>query len=117
MLDASGAELGRPTGVVLAAGHVDDEDGRLSPWAELHRLEPCMEIALADAHGRVHRYAVTDLYTVPQNDVTKEDIFRTSGLPELVMVTCSGPSVRDAGGAFRFAYSHNLIVRAQPIGR
>ncbi len=96
------------------AGHVDHDDGRLSPWAELRRATPCQSVRLADETGTVHEYLVTDLYTVAQADLPSEDIFRTGGRHELVMVTCSGPSVPDAGGPFRFNYTHNLVLRATP---
>lgn len=111
-----GAELEDSTGAVLTAGHVDDDEGRLSPWGSLHRLQPCDRVYVAGESGRVHEFAVTDLYTTPQREPPVEDVFRRKGPKRLVMITCSGPTVRDAGGPFRFRYQHNLIVQAVPVG-
>ena len=110
-----GAELEDSSGAVLTAGHVDDDEGRLSPWGSLHRLKPCDRVYVAGESGRVHEFAVTDLYTTPQRDLPVEDVFRRRGPKRLVMITCSGPTVQDAGGPFRFRYQHNLIVQAVPV--
>ncbi|GAA1348062.1 class F sortase [Falsarthrobacter nasiphocae] len=102
-------------GAAVMAGHVDDAQGRLTPWGALHRLEPCNRIYARDSHGGTREFVVTDLYTVGQRDILKEDIYRILGPKELVLVTCSGPTVGEAGSPFAFRYEHNLIVRAAPV--
>ncbi|MCP3425182.1 class F sortase [Rothia sp. AR01] len=119
---ADDAPLGAEHGAVLQAGHVDyapgvlsEAGGELSPWGYLHQIPECSHVYQADEAGTVHEYVVTDVYTVAQDDLPAQDeLFRLDGDPALYMITCSGPSVEDAGGAFAFNYSHNLIVKAVP---
>ncbi|WP_209304180.1 hypothetical protein, partial [Rothia nasimurium] len=42
-------------------------------------------------------------------------VFRSTGPYTITLLTCSGPSIADVGGAFQFRYSDNLIVETTPI--
>lgn len=114
------APLGAGSGKTVIAGHVDyaPEDGhstgQLSPFGQLHTAGPCDHIYAADAQGQQREYVLTDMYTVPQEQIETTGIYTTEGNPALVLVTCSGPSVNDASGDDLFAYRYNLILEAIP---
>ncbi|MBD2766248.1 class F sortase [Kocuria sp. cx-455] len=114
--------LGAAHGNTVTAGHVDygpgglsDRGGELSPWGSLHAVSPCDDVYATDAQGRAHHYRVTDKFTVPQKELDVSGIFSTTGAAHLVMVTCSGESVDEAGGPMQFHYDHNLVVMAQEV--
>lgn len=129
--------LGAATGPTIMAGHVDyapgalsAAGGELSPWGHLHDAKDCQQITVTDEDGHPHRYVITGLDTASQNDLkapadgTPEDqltewqrkLYRSGNDAHvLYLITCSGPSVGDAGGAFQFRYADNLIVTAHPI--
>ncbi|WP_085528385.1 class F sortase [Kocuria massiliensis] len=117
------APLDASTGTTLLAGHVDHgpgdlsrKGGELSPWGHLHELNPCAHVYATGPGGDVHEFVVTDLYTVDQDKLTDEtELFEATGKRQLAMVTCSGPTVNDAGGAFQFNYQSNLVVKATPV--
>ncbi|MDN5606356.1 MAG: class F sortase [Kocuria sp.] len=114
---SASALIGSDAGHTVVAGHVDHTDNdELSPFGHLHEIQPCSHIAATDEQGRTQQYVVTSKYTQPQQDLESTGIFSTEGDPKLALVTCSGPSVADAGGSFRFHYKYNLIVEATPIG-
>lgn len=122
--------LNATRGATVLAGHVDHAPGalsaaggELSPWGHLHEVKPCQRLDVADETGTTRSYVVTGLTTVPQHELTPSDgepspwakkLFRADGPRTLYLVTCSGPSVADAGGAFQFHYANNLIVTAVP---
>lgn len=117
-------------GATVLAGHVDHAPGdlsaaggELSPWGHLHEVKPCQRIDVADETGTTRSYVVTGLTSVPQEELTpanggasewSKKLFRADGPRTLYLVTCSGPSVADAGGTFQFNYANNLIVTAVP---
>ncbi|MCP3425839.1 sortase [Rothia sp. AR01] len=114
--------VGHDQGATVLAGHVDyapgalsDQGGELSPWGHLHEASACNVVYASDQDGQTHAYQVTDLYTVDQDHLPEDELFRASGDPALYLITCSGPSVQDAGGQFQFGYEHNLIIKAEPI--
>lgn len=114
--------LGSGNGNSVTAGHVDygpgalsTRGGELSPWGHLHAVSACDDVFATDPQGRTHHYRVTDKFTVPQKELDASGIFSTTGDARLVMVTCSGESVEDAGGPLQFHYDHNLVVMAQEV--
>lgn len=116
------AKIGASRGKTIIAGHVDHgpgvlsaQGGELSPFGHLHTVEPCSHVYVSGPDARTHEYVVTDMYTVPQEQIEDTGIYSTRGKPELVMVTCSGPSVGDTGSRAGFVYRYNLVVEAQPV--
>lgn len=115
------APIGAQQGKTVIAGHVDyapegnETTGKLSPFGQLHTAGPCDHIYAADAQGQQGEYVLTDMYTVAQAQIEATGIYTTEGNPALVLVTCSGPSVSDAGGDDLFAYRYNLILEAVPV--
>lgn len=114
--------LGSPEGKTVIAGHVDytpesnvPGTNRLSPFGQLHTASPCDHIYVADEQGKQREYVLTDMYTVPQEQIEKAGIYTTTGAPKLVLVTCSGSAVEDAKGDDLFAYRYNLVLEAVPV--
>ena len=101
------ARPGEARGTVLIAGHVDTAtDGR----GALFRLET-LPIGATIA---VRSGTSTEQYrTVARRSYVKQrlpdDLFRTGTPPRLVLITCGG-DFRDG------AYSHNVVVYAEPVG-
>lgn len=114
------APIGAQQGKAVIAGHVDyapengEGTGKLSPFGQLHTAGPCAHIYATDAQGQQREYVLTDMYTVAQDQIESTGIYTTEGDPALVLVTCSGPSVNDAGGDDLFAYRYNLVLEAVP---
>ena len=108
------ALLGADEGKTVVAGHVDYAAGKLSPFGQLHTISPCEHIYVTDTEGQAHEYVLTDIYTVPQEQIEDTGIYTMTGDPALVLVTCSGPSVTDAGGDELFNYRYNLVLEAVP---
>lgn len=119
----SDAPLDASAGTSLLAGHVDHgpgdlsrQGGELSPFGHLHEVAPCSHVYVTATDNTVHEFVITDLYTVGQDQLPSEPgVFDTTGKRQLVMVTCSGPTVNDAGGNFQFNYQSNLVVKAAPV--
>lgn len=104
------ARLNAGPGVILAAGHVTFNQ-QLGVFHELHRLEPGAEITLSNSAGDISRWRATELRTVA-HDALPADLLAAEGPARLVLVTCAGEVVDDAG---RRAYADNLVVTAVPI--
>lgn len=116
------APIGSSAGKSVVAGHVDfapgaksATGGELSPFGHLHEIDPCQHITATDADGDPHEYAATSMYTVKQEDIESSGIYTTDGDPKLELITCSGKSIDDAGGANQFNYQYNLVVEATPV--
>lgn len=114
--------VGSTHGATVLAGHVDyapgalsANGGELSPWGHLHEATACDPLTVTDENGRPHQYRITAMYTSDQNELPESELFRSDGDPALYLITCSGPSTKDAGGQFQFNYAYNLIVKAQPV--
>ena len=114
-------QLGSPHGATVLAGHVDyapgvlsAKGGELSPWGHLHEANACDPLTVTDDQGQPHQYRITAMYTSDQNNLPDSELFRSDGDPAIYLITCSGPSTKDAGNQFQFNYEYNLIVKAQP---
>lgn len=122
-IKSDGARVSDEKGATVAFGHVDygpgalsTQGGEFSDFGQLRNIRSCDHIYVADEHGKVHEFVTVSLYTEKQEDVKDdEQYFRKDGPKTLYMVTCSGPSVKDAGGEFQFNYRDNLIVKALPV--
>lgn len=122
MIDTQSAPLGASEGHTVTAGHVDyapgvlsEQGGELSPWGHAHELQACDSVFASDENGNVYHYQVTDKFVVDQNELENSGTFDQDGPHSLVMVTCSGKSVEDAGREFQFNYEHNLIIIAEQV--
>lgn len=122
MIYEGSPDLGSDEGKTVTAGHVDyapgvrsGQGGELSPWGRMHEADPCQRVYAADEKGEVHEFVVTDKFVVGKQDLENSGVFTESGDHKMVMVTCSGESVEDAGEEFQFDYSHNLVIEAVEV--
>ena len=106
---AAGALPGSATGTAVVAGHLDSARYGSGPLEGLLALREGDVVAVTDAAGAVHRYAVASRTSLPKSALPA-DLFRADGPPRLALVTC--------GGAFderTASYSDNLVVVADPV--
>ncbi|WP_230462954.1 class F sortase [Micromonospora sp. CP22] len=104
-----GSDLLAASGAAVLAGHVNWQ-GEVGPFAELWQAEHGGHIEVADRHGRLHRYRITEVHTVVKNDLPRRapDLFAQHGPHRIVLVTCGG---RWVGGPLGF--EANRIVVGQ----
>lgn len=104
--------LGPGTGVagnVVLAGHVD-WGGRLRVFGLIGRLTPGDEIILLDELGREFHYQVVWSRQVSADGAPIDEIFGSSGVPEVTLITCGGEFDRTTR-----QYLDRIIVRAQAV--
>jgi hypothetical protein len=82
-------------GNAVIAGHVDDVQGDLTPFASISRLQPGDAIYVQTDRGDTLRFVVTRVATVDNpvggpDDPTIAAIFGPSLTPNLNLVTCTG---------------------------
>lgn len=118
---ASGSPLSSNTGSTVLAGHINLNNGALSPWGYLHRLDKCDHMYLTDEHGERHEFAVTGIYLVKQDELSSHsELWRKDGDKKTYFITCSGSSVgtdgtQEVGNTFLFNYEFNLVVETTPV--
>lgn len=118
---ASGSPLSSNEGASILAGHINLNDGNLSPWGYLHRLDKCSHIYMNDEQGTRREFVVTGLYLVKQDELASHsELWRKDGDKKAYFITCSGNSVgtdgtREASSTFLFNYEYNLIVEGSPV--
>lgn len=105
------AKLGANEGRTLIASHVDSGFGDAAPFSRLHKIEKGAPIQVRGDDGVLREY-ITKSIKLYERQELPDDLFRTTGAHELVLVTCSGPSI-DAGEAAYYMY--NLVVIAEPL--
>jgi sortase (surface protein transpeptidase) len=103
-----GARPGDHTGVIVLAAHVDF-NGQYGLFFHLNQLKKGANATVITANGSSYHFRVTASRQVPKPALSGQDIFRTTGIPQLALVTCGGdfnPSIR--------SYLDNVIVNAAP---
>lgn len=105
------AELGAEAGRSVIASHVDFGHGDAAPFSKLHKIQKGAPIQVRGMDGELHEYVTTSIDLYERQEVPK-DVFRTTGDHELVLITCSGPTVESGEAAH---YLYNLVVIAEPV--
>ena len=103
-----GPGTGGPGNIVLA-GHVD-WGGRLRTFGQLRALQPGDQVVIVDELAREYFYEVSWRRNVAADLDDLFEVFGSSDLSELTLITCGGPfdhSVRQ--------YTERIIVRALKI--
>jgi hypothetical protein len=109
---AGGSLAATPYGSVVVAGHLDSRTFGLGFAARLSGLRRGDSVVLA-GQVRSKSYVVRSVYLLPRARLDAlADLFSARGPARLVLLTCGGDYDRAAG-----AYSHNLVVEAQPVDR
>ncbi|GAA4808864.1 hypothetical protein GCM10023200_53280 [Actinomycetospora chlora] len=110
-----GAAPGSPAGSAVLAGHVDDRVQGKGAFADLGALRPGDEVGVGTGDGvgtgnGVVTYRVREVRSFAKEALPVDDLFRETGPPRLVLVTCDGPFDRAAR-----SYRDNLVVVADPV--
>jgi hypothetical protein len=104
-----GVRPGAPRGTVVIDGHVDTREVGAGALYRLGELKLGSTVSLATTAG-TQAYVVRAVHSYPKAQLPK-DLFDTTGVPRLVLITC--------GGSFNFEthqYSDNIVVYAVPAG-
>jgi sortase (surface protein transpeptidase) len=105
-----GAKPGDSAGTTVLAAHVD-YNGSYGLFFHLAQLPKGAIATVKTANGTSYSFRVVTRRQVPKPALSGQDIFRTTGTPRLVLVTC--------GGDFRPAersYVDNVVVYATRVG-
>jgi LPXTG-site transpeptidase (sortase) family protein len=104
-----GTVPGAAAGSAVLAGHVDDRVQGEGAFADLAGMRPGDGVSV-DGPGSTATYRVREARTFAKDTLPVTDLFRESGPPRLVLVTCDGPFDRAAR-----SYRDNLVVLADPV--
>jgi sortase (surface protein transpeptidase) len=105
-----GAMPGDSSGTTVLAAHVD-YNGSYGLFFHLGQLPKGAVATVKTANGSSYSFHVVARRQVPKPALSGQDIFRTTGAPRLVMVTCGGdflPAER--------SYVDNVVVYATRAG-
>lgn len=104
-----GAGITARSGATVLAGHVNWR-GQVGPFAELWRSRIADRVTVVDGSGKRHAYRVTQVLTVPKEDLPgrAEQLFGQDGPHRMVLVTCGGRWIGGPDG-----YEENRIVIAE----
>ncbi len=104
---AAGPRPGEPGRAVLI-GHLDAANGP-GLFALLPGVENGTRVAITDARGAVHRFAVVGRAEVDKDSFPAQAVYGPSSNPVLVLITCGGPYTPGVG------YRDNVLVYARAV--
>jgi hypothetical protein len=106
-----GAALGAAGGASVFAGHVN-LGGATGPFAELWSARIDAPVTIVDVGGKTWTYHITQLFTVPKNDLPQraDELFGQQGAHRVVLVTCGGEWIGGVTG-----YDENRVVVAEQV--
>jgi hypothetical protein len=105
-----GSAPGDDQGSAVLAGHVDSIEFGVGPLVQLANVAVGDVMTVARPDGTPLDYEVTEVQRIPQAVLPTDEIFREDGPHQLVVITCGGRYLPDAGG-----YEDNIVVTAQPV--
>jgi sortase (surface protein transpeptidase) len=100
---------GSVTGSVVIDGHVDSAAAGRGALFRLGDLSVGDEVRIITERGNRIDYRVYGRRVYIKHQGLPADIFATTGMPRLVLITCGGPFDRAAGN-----YEDNIVVFAYP---
>jgi hypothetical protein len=101
---------GEPRGSVVLGGHVDSVRSGVGPLARLAAVEQGARITVTAADGSTVRYRVSSVERIRKAALPTERLFDPDSRPRLVVITCGGRYLPEAGG-----YEDNIVVIARPV--
>jgi hypothetical protein len=105
-----GALPGDARGSAVLGGHVDSERYGTGPLARLASVQDGARITVTGADGQRIRYRVTSVERITKAALPVDRLFDPDVPHRLVIVTCGGRYLPDAGG-----YEDNIVVIATPV--
>ena len=106
-----GASPGAERGSAVLGGHVDSVRYGVGPLARLAGVEVGARIVVTGPDGERSRYRVTSVERISKAALPTDRIFDPDVAHRLVVVTCGGRYLPEAGG-----YEDNIVVVAKPTG-
>ncbi|MFD7322967.1 class F sortase [Streptomyces sp. NPDC059875] len=103
----TGAVAPGENGTAVIVGHVDTPNGR-AVFYDLGALNKGHRIEIARKDGRTAVFAVYGIEVVPKEGFPAERIYRSTGHPELRVLTCGGDFSKQG-------YDGNVVVSARLI--
>ncbi len=105
-----GPAPGEDRGSVVLGGHVDSVKYGVGPLAGLAAVERGARITVLDADDQPVAYRVTSVERISKSALPVDRLFAPDVKPRLVVITCGGRYLPDAGG-----YEDNIVVIAKPV--
>lgn len=105
-----GALPGDPIGSAVLGGHIDSLRYGVGPLARLASVRDGARITVTGADGQPLRYRVTSVERITKAALPVDRLFDPEVGHRLVIVTCGGRFLPDAGG-----YEDNIVVIADPV--
>lgn len=103
--------IGASTGSTVLVGHVDSAAQGEGALFELTQLDQGSLITSQTADGAAAQFTVTARAVYPKTTDLPADLFRATGPPQLVLITCGGDFDANTG-----SYTDNVVVTATPAG-
>ena len=103
-----GAVPGEAQGSAVLIGHRDTDAGGPGELFELDEVRAGAQVSVTTAR-RTLRYEVVSLRSITKAALP-DSLFRRGGPHRLVLITCGGPYLPEAGG-----YQENLVAIARPV--
>ncbi|KKW35556.1 MAG: Peptidase C60 sortase A and B [Candidatus Adlerbacteria bacterium GW2011_GWA1_54_10] len=102
---------GKPGGQgnAVFAGHINNSRTRSGVFANLSRIGIGDYIMITDAEGKTLIYVVREIQVVPADNAPAEEVFKTSGPSQVVLITCEGDWMPEER-----TFDKRLIVIARP---
>ena len=104
-----GALPGDPRGSAVLGGHVDSQRYGTGPLARLASVQEGARITVTAADGQRLDYRVTSVERITKAALPVDRLFDPDVDHRLVVITCGGRYLPDAGG-----YEDNIVVIATP---
>jgi sortase (surface protein transpeptidase) len=105
-----GAAPGTNAGTVVLAGHVDDSEQGRGVFFDLRAVEVGDTITTTDESGTATEWRVTGRRSYDKASLPVDVLYRRTGPPSLVLITCGGDFDRSAR-----SYKSNIVVEAEPL--
>ncbi|WP_157800964.1 class F sortase [Bacillus solitudinis] len=97
-------------GSAVIAGHFDDYEGP-AVFYPLRSIQAGEMVYILDRDNHLLMFEVEEITSFPRENTSVEDIFKTSGQPYLILVTCEGFYNRT-----QQTHTHRLVVKAKRVG-
>ncbi len=105
-----GALPGDARGSVVLGGHVDSVRYGVGPLARLASVREGARIAVTGSDGQRIDYRVASVQRISKAALPVDELFDPEVAHRLVIVTCGGRYLPEAGG-----YEDNIVVIAEPL--
>lgn len=106
-----GALPGDDRGSAVLGGHVDSVRFGTGPLARLASVQDGARVTVTGADGQRIDYRVTSVERITKSALPVDRLFAPDVDHRLVIVTCGGRYLPEAGG-----YEDNIVVIAEPVG-